>query len=65
MSSGFFKQIVFGKKSNGGLHSGLGRTIYKLNFSAILKNLSANMENTLNGEKSITILHISANNRSA
>jgi hypothetical protein len=35
MSPEFFKQIVFRKKSNGGLHTGLGRTTYKLNFSVI------------------------------
>ncbi len=54
-----------GKKLNGTLYTGLERTTYKFNFSVILKKklLSAFIEITLHGEKSVKIKHISINNQ--
>jgi hypothetical protein len=59
-----FKETVFQKKSDGGLFHGLGRTIYNLNFSVIvLKKISVNMENLLNGEKRVLKFRLKKNVR--
>jgi hypothetical protein len=60
-----FKATVYQKKSNGTLYTSLQRTtsIYYLSVILTKNLLSASMENTLNGEKSLKIKPISVINR--